>query len=71
MMPNQSICTLFLVAPPPPKKQGEESVKERFTLDESKVVPFLEQEYTLEQVRRAVLQYVVWGAIVNMVLAAS
>jgi hypothetical protein len=30
--------------------QGEESVKERFTLDESKVVPFLEQEYTLEQV---------------------
>lgn len=31
--------------------QGEESVKERFTLDEAKVVPFLEQEYTLEQVR--------------------
>jgi hypothetical protein len=25
-------------------------VKERFTLDEAKVVPFLEQEYTLEQV---------------------
>jgi len=30
--------------------QGEESVKERFTLDEGKVVPFLEQDYTLEQV---------------------
>lgn len=29
--------------------KGEESVKERFTLDEAKVVPFLEQEYTLEQ----------------------
>jgi hypothetical protein len=31
--------------------QGEESVKERFTLDEDKVVPFLEMEYGLEQVR--------------------
>lgn len=29
--------------------KGEESVKERFNLDESKVVPFLEQEYSLEQ----------------------
>lgn len=32
------------------ESQGEESVKERFNLDESKVVPFLEQEYSLEQV---------------------
>jgi hypothetical protein len=42
----QTLClpvkTLFL--------QGEESVKERFTLDEDKVVPFLEMEYGLEQV---------------------
>jgi SPX domain protein involved in polyphosphate accumulation len=30
--------------------KGEESVKERFTLDEDKVVPFLEMEYGLEQV---------------------
>ncbi|KAF8057149.1 VTC4 [Scenedesmus sp. PABB004] len=29
--------------------KGEESVKERFTLDESKVVPFLEMEYGLDQ----------------------
>ncbi|KAK9807603.1 hypothetical protein WJX72_003876 [[Myrmecia] bisecta] len=29
--------------------KGEESVKERFTLMEEKVVPFLEGEYTLEQ----------------------
>uniref|UniRef100_A0A383VD06 SPX domain-containing protein n=1 Tax=Tetradesmus obliquus TaxID=3088 RepID=A0A383VD06_TETOB len=29
--------------------KGEESVKERFTLDEDKVVPFLEMEYGLEQ----------------------
>jgi hypothetical protein len=36
--------------PPCVPNQGEESVKERFTLDESKVVPFLEQEYTLEEV---------------------
>eukprot|EP00775_Hariotina_reticulata_P007348 gene7348-7559_t len=28
--------------------KGEESVKERFTLDESKVVPFLEMEYDLD-----------------------
>lgn len=31
--------------------QGEESVKERITLDEDKVVPFLEMEYGLEEVR--------------------
>jgi SPX domain protein involved in polyphosphate accumulation len=28
--------------------KGEESVKERFTLTEEKMVPFLEGEYTLE-----------------------
>jgi SPX domain protein involved in polyphosphate accumulation len=31
--------------------KGEESVKERFAISEDKVVPFLEMEYTLEQVR--------------------
>jgi SPX domain protein involved in polyphosphate accumulation len=30
--------------------KGEESVKERFQLPEDKVVPFLEMEYSLEQV---------------------
>ena len=30
--------------------KGEESVKERIALPEDKVVPFLEMEYTLEQV---------------------
>ncbi len=29
--------------------KGEESVKERFTLPEDKMVPYLEGEYTLEQ----------------------
>ena len=29
--------------------KGEESVKERFTLPEEKMVPYLEGEYTLEQ----------------------
>ena len=29
--------------------KGEESVKERFTLPESKMVPFLEGEYTLDK----------------------
>ena len=29
--------------------KGEESVKERFTLPEPKMVPFLEGEYTVEQ----------------------
>jgi len=33
--------------------QGEESVKERFTLDENKVVPFLEMEYDLNAVSDA------------------
>lgn len=45
---------LHVCFPPSPVSpsflQGEESVKERFTLDEGKVVPFLEQEYTLEEV---------------------
>ena len=31
--------------------KGEESVKERFTLPESRMVPFLEGEYTLERAR--------------------
>ena len=31
--------------------KGEESVKERFTLPESKMVPFLEGEYTLDIAR--------------------
>lgn len=33
--------------------QGEESVKERFTLPEDKVVAFLDGDYSLEQVRAA------------------
>jgi hypothetical protein len=35
--------------------QGEESVKERITLDEDKVVPFLEMDYDIEQVGLRVL----------------
>ena len=31
--------------------KGEESVKERVVLQEDKVVPFLEQEYTLDQAK--------------------
>jgi hypothetical protein len=38
--------------------QGEESVKERFTLDESKVVPFLELEYDLDKVWRGGVSHV-------------
>jgi hypothetical protein len=44
--------------------QGEESVKERFTLDEDKVVPFLEMEYGLEQVGGAGLGLISWAAYV-------
>lgn len=32
--------------------KGEESVKERFTLPEDKMVPFLEGEYTLDKAVR-------------------
>ena len=32
--------------------KGEESVKERFTLPEDKMVPYLEGEYTLQQAQR-------------------
>ena len=32
--------------------KGEESVKERFTLPEDRMVPYLEGEYTLQQAQR-------------------
>jgi hypothetical protein len=51
--------------------QGEESVKERFTLDEAKVVPFLEQEYTLEQVGGGGLRGLLYSSTLPYVLAAG